>query len=114
MSKLRLGPTIVRRQTVDDWLARFKDVPVRFLIAPPGFGKTVAILDYLRHGVTNGFYCSLPPESNPATVWNGIARALEVKKNFNHTKSFAAHSQHVLLSSSHSTARTCRMPMALQ
>ncbi|HEV3195829.1 MAG TPA: hypothetical protein VGZ06_06785 [Candidatus Cybelea sp.] len=82
MSKLRLGPTIVRRQALDDWLARFKDVPVRFLIAPPGFGKTVAILDYLRHGVTKGFYCSLPPESNPATVWNGIARALEVKKEF--------------------------------
>jgi Bacterial transcriptional activator domain len=82
LSKLRLGPTIVRRQALDDWLARFKNVPVRFLIAPPGFGKTVAILDYLRHSATNGFYCSLPPASSPATIWNAIARALEVKQEF--------------------------------
>src|ERR1700722_8135384 len=49
MSTLRLGPTIVRRQALEDWLRRFKNVPVRFLIAPPGFGKTMVILGYLRH-----------------------------------------------------------------
>src|SRR3984957_12815159 len=79
MSTLRLGPTIVRRQALEDWLRRFKNVPVRFLIAPPGFGKTMVILGYLRHCAINGFECSLPPGSSPTTIWNAIARALEIK-----------------------------------
>ena len=55
----RLGPSIVRRPHLEDWLGRFRSVPVRFLIAPPGFGKTMALVGYLRHSATNGFYCVL-------------------------------------------------------
>lgn len=80
MSILRLGPTIVQRQGLEDWLGRFKNVPVRFLIAPPGFGKTTAILGYLYHSATNGLYCAIPPRSSPATIWNIIANALEIER----------------------------------
>ncbi len=36
----RLGPSIVRRPGLEEWLGRFKSVPVRFLVAPPGYGKS--------------------------------------------------------------------------
>jgi hypothetical protein len=78
----RLGPSIVRRQGLEDWLGRFRSVPVRFLVAPPGFGKTMALLGYLRHSATNGFYCALPAEATPETIWNAIARALQVEVQF--------------------------------
>lgn len=74
----RLGPSIVRRQGLEDWLGRFKSVPVRFLVAPPGFGKTMALLGYLRHCETRGLYCTLPPGSTPAIFWGAVAKALEI------------------------------------
>ena len=74
----RLGPSIVRRQGLEDWLGRFSSVPVRFLVAPPGFGKTVALLGYLRHIQTAGLYCTIPPGSTAEIVWGTISRALEI------------------------------------
>ncbi|MGA2760461.1 MAG: BTAD domain-containing putative transcriptional regulator [Candidatus Cybelea sp.] len=77
-SKLpRLGPSIVRRAQLEEWLARFKSVPVRFLVAPPGFGKTMAILGYLQHCSPNGRYCVVAAGSNAEAVWNTIARVLD-------------------------------------
>jgi hypothetical protein len=75
----RLGPSIVRRQRLEEWLGRFAVVPVRFLIAPPGFGKTLALLDYLRHRAVDGSYCELPYGAGPEKVWSSIARALNVR-----------------------------------
>jgi hypothetical protein len=75
----RLGPSIVRRQGLEDWLGRFSSVPVRFLVAPPGFGKTMALLGYLRHRETTGIYCTLPPGSTAEIVRETLARALEIE-----------------------------------
>jgi hypothetical protein len=75
----RLGPSIVRRQRLEEWLGRFAGVPVRFLIAPPGFGKTMALLGYLRHRAVNGGYCALPYDAGPEALWGGIARAVGVE-----------------------------------
>src|SRR5579863_6604486 len=77
-SKLpRLGPSIIRRARLEEWLGRFKSVPVRFLVAPPGFGKTMAILGYLQHCTPHGKYSVVGAGSNAQAVWTGIARALE-------------------------------------
>jgi hypothetical protein len=67
---------IVRRARIEEWLERFKGAPVRFLAAPPGFGKTMALLDYLRHRAPNGYYCALPAGATKETVWNELAGAL--------------------------------------
>jgi hypothetical protein len=72
----RLGPSIVRRPKLEEWLGRFRSVPVRFLVAPPGFGKTLAVVGYLRHVSANGFYCALTANSNGEQLWASVARAL--------------------------------------
>lgn len=73
----RLGPSIVRRPRLEEWLGRFRSVPVRFLIAPPGFGKTVTLLGYLSHSQTNGIYCPLLPGADAQSVWAAIAEAID-------------------------------------
>jgi Bacterial transcriptional activator domain len=75
----RLGPSIVRRPGLEEWLGRFKSVPVRFLVAPPGFGKSMALLGYLRHLATNGVYCVIPRGANQGAVWNAVAQALKLE-----------------------------------
>jgi hypothetical protein len=77
----RLGPSIVRRPLLEDWLGRFRSVPIRFLIAPPGFGKTMALLGYLRHSGTNGFYCVLPANASAEAVLSAISTALQLDGN---------------------------------
>ncbi len=79
----RLGPSIIRRQGLEDWLGRFTSVPVRFLVAPNGFGKTMALSGYLRHMARNGRYCGIPAGSDAQAIWGCIARALEVGKHLN-------------------------------
>ncbi len=78
----RLGPSIIRRQGLEEWLGRFRSVPVRFLVAPPGFGKSMALLGYLRHSATNGVYCALAAGANSETFWNAVARALQLEVQF--------------------------------
>ena len=72
----RQGPTIVRRARIEEWLERFKGAPVRFLMAPPGFGKTMALLDYLRHRAKNGYYCALAAGATKEAVWSELAGVL--------------------------------------
>src|SRR5579862_1447233 len=74
----RLGPSIVRRQGLEEWLGRFKSVPVRFLVAPPGFGKTMALLGYLRNVAINGVYCVVAPGAGAESIWNAVAKALQL------------------------------------
>jgi Bacterial transcriptional activator domain len=52
------------------------------LVAPPGFGKTMALQGYLRHVAMNGFYCTLPAKAGAEAVWSAVARALEVVGQF--------------------------------
>ncbi|MGZ3550278.1 MAG: BTAD domain-containing putative transcriptional regulator [Vulcanimicrobiaceae bacterium] len=73
----RMGPTVIRRPRLEDWFSRFENVPVRFVVAPAGSGKTTAILGYLRHSETAGLYCSLGDGTTAADVRTAIARALQ-------------------------------------
>jgi Bacterial transcriptional activator domain len=75
----RLAPSVIRRPRLEEWLARFRSVPVRFLIAPPGFGKTTALVSYLRHASPKGTYCALPAGSTGFDLWAAIARVLQAK-----------------------------------
>ncbi|MBV8530578.1 MAG: hypothetical protein JO104_04620, partial [Candidatus Eremiobacteraeota bacterium] len=77
----RLGPSIIRRQGLEHWLKRFSSVPVRFLVAPPGFGKTMALLGYLRHASSRGRYCPVPAGSTSESVWDALRRALHVEQD---------------------------------
>jgi Bacterial transcriptional activator domain len=76
----RLGPSIVRRQGLEDWLARYSSVPVRFLVAPAGFGKSMALAGYLRHTARNGLYCALSAGADSAAVWGGVAHTLQLER----------------------------------
>src|SRR5271166_4853491 len=80
----RQGPSIIGRPRIEDWLGRFKSVPVRFMIAPPGFGKTMALLGYLRHQASDGFYCAVAPNATKEAVWSTIAGALGEKSLASH------------------------------
>ncbi len=75
----RLGPFNIRRNALEEWLARFKDVPVRFLIAPPGFGKTLALLSYLHCLKTPGIYCAVSASSDMEAFWQALGKALGVE-----------------------------------
>ena len=72
----------MRRARIEEWLERFKSAPVRFLMAPPGFGKTMALLDYLRHRASNGYYCALPAGATKEALWSELADALTVDAGF--------------------------------
>jgi len=80
----RLGYSIIRRQGLEDWLAHSKSVPVRFLAAPAGFGKTIALFAYLRNVATSGLYCSLSPGSSREAIWNAAAKALQLPEISSH------------------------------
>jgi hypothetical protein len=73
----RLGPSIVQRPQLEEWLGRFRSVPVRFLVAPPGFGKTMALVGYLRHCAPNGIYSTVSPNATANEVYAAISRALQ-------------------------------------
>jgi len=74
-----MAPTVIRRPRLEDWFARFKSVPVRFLVGPPGSGKTTAAVSYLVHSKTPGFYVSVPKGATGGVVSMGIARAMGLK-----------------------------------
>ncbi|HEY1653482.1 MAG TPA: BTAD domain-containing putative transcriptional regulator [Candidatus Tumulicola sp.] len=75
----RLAPSVIRRPRLEDWIGRFKSVPVRLLIAPAGFGKTTAIISYLRHCEGRGLYCGLRRGATAADVWAAIGAAIQAE-----------------------------------
>lgn len=75
----RLAPSVIRRPRLEEWLGRFRTMPVRFLIAPPGFGKTTALVSYVRHVAPKGHYFALPAGSTGFDLWAAIARVLQNK-----------------------------------
>ena len=75
----RLEQSVVRRQRLEDWIGRFSNVPVRFLIGPAGFGKTTAMVGYLRASQTKGLYCTLRSGATAADVWASIGAAIQAE-----------------------------------
>jgi hypothetical protein len=80
----RQGPSIIGRPRIEEWLGRFRGVPVRFLIAPPGFGKTMVLLGYLRRQAANGHYCAVAAGCTKEALWSAIAQALGEKTGSSH------------------------------
>ena len=75
----RLAPSVIRRPRLEDWIGRFSSVPVRLLIAPAGFGKTTAIISYLRHAEPKGLYCNLRLGATAPDVWAAIGAAVQAE-----------------------------------
>lgn len=75
----RLAPSVIRRARLEDWIGRFNSVPVRLLIAPAGFGKTTAIVNYLRHSESKGLYCSVSLGATAADIWAAIGAAIQAE-----------------------------------
>jgi DNA-binding SARP family transcriptional activator len=73
----RMALTVIRRPRLEDWLARFKNVPIRFLVGPPGCGKTTAALGYLIHSKTTGLYCTVPKGASAQDMRTLIARSMQ-------------------------------------
>ena len=78
----RRVPWTMRRPRLEEWLGRLNGVPVRFLLAPPGYGKTTALVNYLRHASPKGMYCSIGSGASDHGVWATIGRAMHVKGRF--------------------------------
>jgi hypothetical protein len=49
------------------------------LIAPPGFGKTTALVNYLRHSTAKSGYCSIAGGASAHGIWAAIARGMHMK-----------------------------------
>lgn len=75
----RLAPSVIRRPRLEDWIGRFSSVPVRLLVAPAGFGKTTAMLSYLRNSQSKGLYCYLRRGATAADVWAAIAASVQAE-----------------------------------
>ena len=80
----RLAPL---RYGVRGWksgLGRFlRSVPVRFLIAPPGFGKTTALVSYLRHSTSKGILLQSGKRGDPGRGSGPrSARAMQARGTF--------------------------------
>ena len=69
----------IRRPQLEEWMGRLKGAPIRFLVAPPGFGKTSTIVSYLRHSTAKGFYCSIESGASAHGVWVAVARSMQLK-----------------------------------
>jgi DNA-binding SARP family transcriptional activator len=73
----RMAPTVIRRPRLEDWFARFRNVPVRFLVGPPGCGKTTAAVGYLIHSKSSGLYCTVPKGATAGDIRTLIARSMQ-------------------------------------
>lgn len=77
---VRLAPKTLRRNRLERWLANQANVPVRFLVAPPGFGKTTLLVQYLGASERTGAYCLVEPGMMPAQFFTALAAALKIQK----------------------------------
>lgn len=87
----RLAPSVIRRPRLEDWFGRFSSVPVRLLVAPAGFGKTTAIVNYLRHSESKALYCGLRLGAAATDVWAAIGAAIQAETEQENV--FADHDQ---------------------
>ena len=77
----RLGPSIVRRPLLEDWLGRFRSVPSSIFDCAPWIRQDDGAVGYFRHCGTNGFYCVLPAKASAEAVLSAISTALQLDGN---------------------------------
>lgn len=74
----RLAPTVIRRPRIDAWLDRHAAVPLCFIAAPSGSGKTTALASYLAQTDSRAVYIDAPVNIAAPELRERIARALGI------------------------------------
>lgn len=72
----KLSPATIDRPRVIEWLARNAAFPLRALIAPPGYGKTTALVCYLQTLDHPSVYVRAHPGDTPEDLAARIASGL--------------------------------------
>jgi DNA-binding SARP family transcriptional activator len=78
-ASVRLAPKTLRRTRLERWLAVQAGLPVRFVVAPAGMGKTTLVLHYLEASQRPAAYCALEPGATPAKLYAALAKALNLR-----------------------------------
>ena len=71
----KLAPDTIRRERISCWLGDHADVPLRLVAAPPGSGKTTALVTYAAAPKHRAGYVALDLATTPDDLRTGIARA---------------------------------------
>ncbi|HTU83046.1 MAG TPA: AAA family ATPase [Candidatus Acidoferrales bacterium] len=77
---VRLAPKTLRRPRLERWLSGQASLPVRFVVAPPGMGKTTLLIQYLQSVEHPSAYCALEPDATPSKLYAAIGAALNLRK----------------------------------
>ncbi|MBC5828983.1 MAG: hypothetical protein GIW98_02185 [Candidatus Eremiobacteraeota bacterium] len=72
----RFQPVIIGRPRIDAWLHRNKDLPLRVLFAPAGYGKTDCVIRYLRSLDTIAAFISCDAGTSEKALYAKIADAV--------------------------------------
>ncbi len=73
----RVGGDIVRRRKIEDKLRALPDYKLAFLSAPAGYGKTTAVVDYLKRTNQKHAWLSLDENDNdPVRFWKYLAASI--------------------------------------
>lgn len=77
---------VVRRPRLDDQFQRVLDVPLTLVSAPPGFGKTTAVLAAIRRlaadgGIASGWLSLDAHDQEPVRFWRYVLAALQRASN---------------------------------
>lgn len=72
----RLTPLTIRRPRIERWLEAYSRYPLRLLVAPPGSGKTSAILKYCAETGRDAVYHCLPENADAQFVRRTLGKAL--------------------------------------
>jgi len=71
----KLAPDTIRRERLCAWMADHSDVPLRLVVAPPGSGKTTALVTYAAAPRHRAAYVALDPAATPDSLCAAIGRA---------------------------------------
>ena len=71
----KLAPDTIRRERIASWLADHADVPLRLIAAPPGSGKTTALVSYAAAPRFRAGYVSLDLATAPDDLRVALGRA---------------------------------------
>jgi len=74
----RLAPALVNRTRITAWLERHAEIPLRFLAATAGAGKTTAVVTYLEGLDHACAYVALKDDESLETFRERLARALAI------------------------------------
>jgi hypothetical protein len=74
----RLAPALVNRTRINAWLERHAELPLRYLAATAGAGKTTAVASYLASRRNATAYVALKDDDSLETFRDRLARALEL------------------------------------